>query len=214
MPLDLTPDRGLRFRITHVDNLPWLLRNGLHAANSPHKDSDFVAIGNADLIVARTWRPVPHPPGGTLPDYVPFCFTPKSPMLLNIKTGYNGVTRRPNEEIAILISSCKAMAAAGVSLLFTDRHAYTPTAAWTANAADLAELLDWDILRNHDFKREDGYPDKKERYQAEALAHRHVPYNALQGIACAASPVLSRIEAALEDSGARLKVFVRPGWYF
>ena len=118
-------------------------------------------------------------PGGVLSDYIPFYFTPKSPMLLNIKTGYSGITKRPNGDIAILVSSCQHMAAQGVTMLFTDRHAYTMTAAWTADADDLAALIDWDILRRHDFARNDAYPDKMERYQAEALAHRHVPPAAL-----------------------------------
>jgi hypothetical protein len=75
------------------------------------------------LIGKRARRRVPIPPGGTLADYIPFYFTPRSPMLLNIKTGYNGIVRRPNQEIAILVSSCQAMNHNGVSMLFTDRHA-------------------------------------------------------------------------------------------
>jgi hypothetical protein len=173
-----------------------------------------VAIGNPDLIGKRARRQVPIPPGGTLADYVPFYFTPKSPMLLNIKTGYNGIVRRPNQEIAILVSSCQAMRNNGVSMLFTDRHAYTATAAWSSNHADLAEMIDWGILCQHDFARNDGYPDKMERYQAEALAHRHVPPEALLGIGCVSEAVRPAIEANVQAAGRALQVFVRPGWYF
>lgn len=60
-------------------------------------------------------------------------------MLFNIHTGYNGVTQRPNKDIAILVTSCQALADNGVTVLFTDRHAYTATAAWTANRDELAE---------------------------------------------------------------------------
>ena len=87
MPINLPPERGLLFRITHIANLPWLLANGLHCANSAVVDPGFVAIGNPELIGKRTHRMVPLHPSGTLADYVPFYFTPKSPMLLNIKTG-------------------------------------------------------------------------------------------------------------------------------
>eukprot|EP01041_Mallomonas_annulata_P023754 gene23754-44328_t len=79
MPLDLTPERGLLFRITHTDNLPWLLNNGLHSAGGGLADPGFVPIGLANLIAKRTARAVPVPPGGVLADYVPFYFTPKSP---------------------------------------------------------------------------------------------------------------------------------------
>ena len=177
-------------------------------------DPDFVAIGNPELIGKRTHRTVPLPPGGTLADYVPFYFTPKAPMLLNIKTGHNGIKQRPDQDIVILISSCRAMRDCGVAMLFTDRHAYTATAAWTARADDLSGMIDWDILCRHDFARDDRYPDKMERYQAEALAHRHVPVRALLGIGCASDVVKSSIEGQMRAAGLALEAFVRPGWYF
>jgi hypothetical protein len=99
-------------------------------------------------------------------------------------------------------------------MLYTDRHAYTATAEWTADAGDLATLIDWDILRRHDFARSDSYPDKMERYQAEALAHRHVPPAALLGIGCASDRVGLAIEQTVQMSGAAVKVFSRPRWYF
>jgi hypothetical protein len=214
MPLDLTPARGLLFRITHMANLPWLLVKGLHCASSPVSDPHFVSIGNPDLIANRAHRRVPIHPGGTLSDYVPFYFTPKSPMLFNINTGYSGITRRPNREIAILFSSCQQMGNGGVSMLFTDRHAYTPTSLWSDDPADLATMIDWDILCRHDFARSDSYPDKKERYQAEALAHWHVPANCLLGVACVSDAVAPSVETMLQAAGLTLKVFVRPTWYF
>ena len=59
MPLDLTPQRGLLFRITHVNNLPWLLTNGLHSVNADVADLRFTSIGNLDLIAGHAHRPVP-----------------------------------------------------------------------------------------------------------------------------------------------------------
>jgi hypothetical protein len=214
MPLNLTPERGLIFRITHVANLPWLLANGLHCAQSAVLDPNFVAIGNADLIGKRSNRPVPIPPGGTLADYVPFYFTPKSPMLYNINTGYHGLTQRRNQDIAILVSSCRAMNNAKATVLFTDRHAYAATATWSGDSSELAGMIDWDILCRHDFSRSDTYSDKMERYQAEALVHGHVPAAALLGIGCAADSAKSVIETQIRAAGATLDVWVRPGWYF
>ncbi len=98
--LDLTPERALIFRITHIDNVAWILANGLHCNSSPVRDPNFVQIGNPDLIAKRPNRRVPIPPGGGLGDYVPFYFTPCSPMLLNIVTGHGGIARRPRREFA------------------------------------------------------------------------------------------------------------------
>ncbi len=188
MPLDLSADKGLLFRITHVNNLPWLLANGLPCASAALGAPGFIQIGNPDLIAKRPLRPVPLPPHGTLANYVPFYLTPKSPMLLNIKTGSNGIPQRPIAEIAILVATVAAMQASGVRLLFTDRHAFMATARWSADPADLATMIDWDILRRHDFARSSDYAEKTERYQAEALAHMHVPVSALIGIGCSAAP--------------------------
>ncbi len=214
MRLDLTAAKGLLFRITNVANLGWLLRHGLHAASSRVLDPDFVSIGNPGLIDKRAHRVVPRPPGGVLSDYIPFYLTPKTPMLLNITTGYGGMTKRPNSDIAILVSSCQQMSARDVTMLYTDRHAYTLTAAWTADPDDLTTLIDWEILQQNDFKRSDIYPDKMDRYQAEALAFRYVPPLALLGIGCVSTAVVSSIEQTVQESGVTARLVVRPGWYF
>lgn len=75
-------------------------------------------------------------------------------------------------------------------------------------------MIDWDILCRHDFARSDSYPDKMERYQAEALAHRHVPPGTLLGVGCVSETVRPRIEGVIHRARSALKVVVRPGWYF
>jgi ssDNA thymidine ADP-ribosyltransferase, DarT len=109
MSSDLNAQKALIFRIVHRDNVPWMLDNGLHCPNSSIKDVNYVSIGNPELIGKRASRCVPCPPGGTLSDYVPFYFTPWSPMLYNIKTGWGGIRKRPNEEIVILVSSLRRL---------------------------------------------------------------------------------------------------------
>jgi hypothetical protein len=100
----LNPDKALIWRIVHRDNLPWILDNGLHCANSAVLAPNYVNIGNPDLIDKRRHRMVPIAQGGTLADYVPFYFTPFSVMMKNIYSGW-GVPQRRNEEIVILVSS-------------------------------------------------------------------------------------------------------------
>lgn len=90
----LNPERVLIFRIVHIDNVPWILDNGMHCRTSEIQAPDYRVIGNKDLILIRGSRAVPIQPGGTLADYVPFYFTPFSPMLYNINTGFGGVEER------------------------------------------------------------------------------------------------------------------------
>lgn len=213
MPIDLSPERGHLFRITHVDNLPWLLANGIPCATGPQAPR-FAPIGNPDLIERRFARVVPVPPGGTLADYVPFYFTPKSPMLLNIHTGYGGIQQRTNNEIVVLVTAVPTLIDQGITFLFTDRHAYTGLARFSADPGELLTMIDWDILRRHDFTRSDDYPDKMERYQAEALVRGHLPVAALRGIACNSVATQRRVKTMVQNAGIALKVVVRPNWYF
>jgi len=69
---NLNPEKALIWRIVHRDNLPWLLENGLHCANSNIRFANWVTIGHQELIQKRATHLVPIPPQGTLNDYVPF----------------------------------------------------------------------------------------------------------------------------------------------
>ncbi|WP_083924429.1 type II toxin-antitoxin system toxin DNA ADP-ribosyl transferase DarT [Lamprocystis purpurea] len=213
MSLNLNPEKALIFRIIHAQNVPWVMDHGLHCRNSAIQDSSFLTIGNPDLIDKRHGRIVPVPPGGTLSDYVPFYFTPSSPMLYNVTTGYGGITRCPNEDIVILVSSLPQLTQLRQCFLFTDRHAYPQAAQYYCDPADLKNI-DWAILQRRDFKRDPDDPGKFERYQAEALVHRQVPFAALLGIACYTDSVRLALEQQALARSLHIKVLCRPDWYF
>ncbi len=61
---------------------------------------------------------VPIAPGGVLNDYVPFYFTARSVMMMNIVTG-RGVKQRQREEIIILVSSMHQLQGKGLPFVFT-----------------------------------------------------------------------------------------------
>ena len=210
----LTPEKGLIFRITHRDNVPWILENGLHCQSSGIADPDHVSIGNPELIALRPNREVDIAPGGTLANYIPFYFTPYSPMLLNIKTGYAGIRQRNNAEIVVLVSSLDALRANGVRYIYTDRHAYLRTARFFDDPAQLGTVVDFGPLQRRDFQRDPEQPDKVERYQAEALAHRFVPVGALLGIGCYTAAIRTELETTCRELGVKVKFVHRTEWYF
>jgi len=215
-PLDplLTPEKGLIFRVTHASNLPWILVNGLHCRSANVSDPNFISIGNPELIDLRARREVPIAPFGTLDDYIPFYFTPFTPMMYNIRTGWGGIRKRNNDEIIILVSSIHDLRTAGLKYVFTDRHAYLRTAKFYGDTNDLSKAVDYDLLRRRDFQRDPEDPEKVERYQAEALVHRHVPVSALTGIGCYSDDVRSRVEADATARNIALRIRVRREWYF
>ena len=211
MALTLNQERGLIFRITHRDNVPWILDNGMYARNGKF-DPNYRNIGNVELIDKRSRRVVGVPPGGTLSDYVPFYFTPYSIMMYNIKTGYN-VKQVPNEEIVIFVSSLPRVAAQGIPFVFTNQHAYPPMADYFTDLARL-DQIDWPLLQGRNFKHDPDDPAKKERYQAEALIWQHVPLEALRGVYCYTTVVEEQLRAEIQQRGLQLTVGVQQGWYF
>jgi hypothetical protein len=209
----LNPEKALIWRIVHRSNLPWILDNGLHCGNGGVQAPDWLSIGSPELIGKRANHPVPLPPGGVLSDYVPFYFTPFSPMLRNIHTGWGGIQKRSNEEIVILVSSLRHIKAHGLPFLFTDSHAYYQWANFYADLADL-DKIDWPLLQRRDFRRDPEDLAKFERYQAEALVYRHLPIHGLLGIVCYTDNLKEAIERQLRTRNLNLPVHVRTKWYF
>lgn len=209
----LNPERALIWRITHRRNLPWILTNGLHAGNSAARSPDWVTIGNEELISRRAQRSVPLPPGGMLNDYVPFYFTPFSPMMYNIHTGRGGVRQVANADIVILVSSLHRVAELGLPFALTDRHAYPVTANYYNDLARL-DAIDWPLLQQRNFQRDPDDPEKVERYQAEALIHGQVPIQALLGAVCLTQQVRQELLEQASELGVELDIRCRPGWYF
>ena len=212
MVLKLNANKALIFRVTHIKNMQWILKNGLHCRNSNVYDPDFEQIGNPDLISKRKTRIVPISPGGTLSDYISFYFTPFSMMMYNINTGY-GIRHLPNSEIVIMVSSLHNLVSCSVTSVYTDRHAYLYSAKFFSSLDDL-ENIDWELLQRRDFRRDVEDPEKTDRYQAEALIHKHLKVDQLMGIVCHGSIEERTLLDQMREAGTDLNITVQPNWYF
>ena len=185
------------YRMTHIDNVPFILRNGLWSKLSaereaagtaaspsattaaspsavavqgtPMHDPAFKAIGNADIIGRRTnRRVVVIPPGGVLGEYVPFYFSGHSPMLLNIATGY-GVPRVPQRDIVFLVCDACEIAAQGIPFCFTDGNATKSISRFFNNLQSIQEL-DWTTIHSTLWKNTDDDYDRVRKKMAERRA--------------------------------------------
>ena len=208
---DFTAERALIWRVVHRDNLPWILEHGLHCANSDVQCPNYVQIGLPDLIEERRSREVPIPPGGVLADYVPFYFTPFSPMVYRIVTGRE-VSKRPREELCFLVSSLHHLRALQHAFVFTDGHASYRTARFF-DQLDALPALDWAAWQARAFRRDPDNPKAFDRYQAEALIHRQLPLLGLQGIVCHDSGTRDSIAGLATQRASHLKVVLRPEWF-
>jgi ssDNA thymidine ADP-ribosyltransferase, DarT len=120
---------------------------------------------------------------------------------------------RDPQDILVVVSSLHELVRRRIPFVFTDRHAYSALAVFASGLADLNSLR-WPLLRASDFRRDEEDPGKVECYQAETLVHRHLPVEALQGIACYNDEVRQAVETTIVQAGASLKAVTRRGWYF
>ncbi len=211
--LDLTPAKALIFRVTHRNNLPLILENGLVCQTLVLDQQNFTPIGNAGIIDDRRRRRVEADPYGTLSDYVPFYFTPVTPMMLNIVTG-RGVPRRDRQELVVLVSSLRILANHGVRFVYTDRKAFDIAAMFTGND-DLSELenLPWAALRAMDFRRNLNDPESFDRYMAEALVHQRLPVECITGLGVCDVDTQEAVEGLLSTCSREIRIVVRRRWF-
>ena len=191
-----------------TQNIPLLIQQGLRCANQCEPNTAYHTIGNQTIINKRNNVIVSVGSGGTLNDYIPFYFTPFSPMMYNIHTGYNGSIKVANEDIVILVGCLHDFKSGGIDFVFTDAHAYM---AYTNFYTDLKDLthINWPILQQRDFQR--GTMDS---YQAEALIYRYVPLKNLTAVLCYNELVKLDIESQFNQANIRLPVHARPDRYF
>lgn len=79
------------FHMTRIERLPSIIQHGLLPDNEVRsRGLAGVEIGYRQIKDRRVGRAVPCGPGGTLADYVPFYFAPRSPMLYAIQGGLLG----------------------------------------------------------------------------------------------------------------------------
>jgi len=179
----INKNKSFCYRISHIQNISYILQNGLCTKHHPKANSSFINIGNTEIIGVREDMPVRLKGYGNIGDYVPFYFTPRSMMLFNIITGHRQpiVPQRQKEDILVIRCLINDLCKAG-RFFFTDGQANEKTL--TTHYDDLAALdeVDWDIIQRSDFKKDAADTDKTRRYQAEFLVFDHVSVNYIESI--------------------------------
>lgn len=214
------------FHITAIANLPAILTAGAllskNAGASVGIAYQNIAHGGAQG--ARATRRVPDPPGGTVHDYVPFYFAPRSPMLMAINNGKVMGCNLRQEDIVHFETTVDRVTQGGASFVFYDRNA---TLAFATPYTDLQQLdaVAWDLLTES--PRLDGfckfwqnrldvlrYVDRMERRQAEFLVRARVAVNCVSRLGVVSDVKASEVRAVLAQHGVNLPVQVMRDWYF
>jgi hypothetical protein len=196
-----------------VDNLPHILRHGLIPASSPDADSKFRAIGDQSLIGIRKDLGVPIPPGGNFSAYIPFYLGHRSPMLYQIATGYEGVTRISQEEIIYIVVSHDCIAQKALEFVFTDGHARHNMTQFFNQPEDFAKL-DWDTIYSEKWHNTQQDPDRQRRKQAEYLVKKCVPVDCFSYLLVNCEKTKQKVESLLQTFQMDIPVKISKKAYY
>ena len=202
------------YRIVHMDNVEYLLTHGMFHRNHTKADPNYINIGDSQLISQRNDYPVSiDPPNGNLGDYVPFYFGPLSPMLLNISTGYRGITKRPQDEIVYMVCEVATLVAHCEEWCFTDGHAKTTITAFYNDLQYLSEV-DWNMVFERYWRNTEDDFDRMRRKQAEFLVKHYVPVSCISGIVVHNETRKKFVEGIITRFGLGIPVQVNHQFYY
>ncbi len=203
------PPNPAIYHITHLSNLPGILRDGCLWSDSERirLSVESTNIGHRHIKERRLKRAVSVAAGGTLGDYVPFNFCNRSVMLYAVYRGHPDYSEG-QEEILHLVSSVQTATTLTQPWAFTERHADLAYAAYFDDLRKLSEV-DWRVMPMDYWA---GSDDTREKRQAEFLVHKCFPWSAVEQIGVRDATVAASVQALL--GGNHPPVQVHPGWYY
>lgn len=195
--------------ITHIDNLASILKQGFLWSDAKRIELGFANqnIGYDHIKQRRLIRPVSVAAGGTIGQYVPFNFCPRSVMLFVIHKGHDDFAGG-QERVLHLISDIDTIKLTNEHCFFTDIHA----------DLDYAEQIDdFDRINELDINRiinEKYWQDFKEEKQAEFLAYESVQWKTIRQIGVKTQAIADEVITLLQGTEHKPEVVVQPTWYY
>lgn len=198
------------YRMTHIDNIPHILTNGITHKTSPNRNPNYVGIGSVSIINTRDSTTCSK--GRNLGDYIPFYFWYKSPMLLWIQTGYGDATACPPEEIVYMVLWTQSIINVNLDYIFTDAHAVSGLTRFydSSNIQNIQNILDWEAVRSTYWGGEENR-ELKLKKEAEFLVYGDIPYNAIAGFVVYNEAAKQRLVGfGIQDD----RIAIRTNYYF
>ncbi len=207
------------YRITHLQNVPHILQNGITHRNSPNANSGYINIGDSSLINTRNKKYIFVNNGGqvdpatrriSLGEQIPFYFGFRMPMLYVIQHGYKGVTRQSPENIVYCVCTLQKIIDSGLEFFFTDGHAIDSLSSCydASKINDIRSIIDTDAINAIDWT---SARDLKRKKEAEFLVNGDIPANCVVGFICYNTEAKSKLLAMNIEEG---KIYVDLKYYF
>lgn len=203
------------YYITHIQNLALIAAAGALWCDRQVQASGLVprSIAHGHIKARREAVEVPLPPHGSLADYVPFYFCPRSPMLYAIERGQVPGHAGGQAVIAHLELDANALLTAGLLCIHTDGNAASLPRQFFDSRDGFASLS-WDVIRATMWRDTAEDNDRKRRKQAELLVHREVPWAHVIRIGVIDASAAAAVHNALHGQPHQPVVEVRRDWYY
>jgi len=182
------------YRMTHIENIPHILKYGVVHKNSPNANPDYISIGDVSLIDTREKKTINISNGNrsksyktiVLGDFIPFYFGIRMPMLYVIQHGGNYVEKAtPPQDIVYVACKLSDIVSSRIDFYFSDGHATDNFSMFyeSSKISDLPEIVDWQSVKSFYWGGEDNLEVKRKK-QAEFLLANDIPANLLAGFVC------------------------------
>ena len=203
------------FHITHVDNLAAIVAEGGLWSDREAADRGLAQVGIAHQHIKerRARKRVHVAARGSVADYVPFYFGPRSPMLYAVHQGqvegYEGGQRR----VLHLVSSAERAMELDAAWCFTDGHAEMKPTLFFDDWSEM-DRVDWALMQSEWWCDDAENPDRKRQRQAEFLVHTFFPWSAIESVGVYDEAIAREVRDAAAAATHRPAIRVRLDWYY
>ena len=128
-------------------------------------------------------------------------------MLLNIKTGYRGIRKRPQDELIYIVCRIKDIVAQCPAWCFTDGHAQNKLTEFYNDIKDLTHV-DWEVVCTQFWGNDEANMDRMRRKQAEFLVKDCVPVSCVAGIIVKTADREAYVKTILSRLSIEIPIYV------
>lgn len=203
------------YHITHIQNLQGIISaGGIHCDRVSSEQGLCVTnIAYQHIKERRAKRQIQVSKGGTLWDYVPFYFCPRSPMLYANHKGIVPDYHDGQIPIIHLVSIAEEIRDHTLPFFFTDGHAEI---AYSIQYDDLNQLnkLDWAVINATYWADTPDDYDRVRRKQSEFLVYQFLPWNLIKEIGVINQDICAQVLGLTKECQFQPVVSIQPKWYY
>jgi len=180
------------------------------------RKANYTNIAYERIQDRRSNKLVPCGAGGSLHDYVPFYFAPRSPMLYTINRGNVEGYSQGQQQILHLVTTAESVSDRGLAYAYTDGHAVMEYSDFYDDIEYLylEPIIDWELMEARYWSDTEEDPDRKRRRQAEFLVYQFFPWHLVNEIGVINSTIQSQVRNLLLKSVHKPNILVHRDWYY